>query len=272
MTDEPEDGGRALWARIGQLLAEGRSVAVATVVRTRGSVPRKAPARMVVHPDGQTEGTVGGGEMEARVVEEARSLLASPETTRTLQYTLSDPEQGDVGVCGGKVEIMVETVRPAPRLVVVGAGHVGREVTALARFMGLYVVLTDDRPELCSQHAAPGADQYVVCDMAEVPDRVAIDPDTFVVLTTRSVHVDLGGLPALLRCTPRYLGVIGSKRRWRTTAERLRAAGVAAEAIDRVTSPTGLELEAETPKEIALSILAEIVMLVRGGHGGPMSA
>ncbi|MEM6927426.1 MAG: XdhC family protein, partial [Myxococcota bacterium] len=165
----------------------------------------------------------------------------------------------------------VEAVRPTPRVVVVGAGHVGREVVALCHWMGLHTVLTDDRPDLCAAEAAPGADDYVVCPMAEVPDRIAIDGDTFVVLTTRSVHVDLGGLPSLLRCAPRYLGVIGSKRRWATTAARLREAGVPDASVARVTSPTGLELEAETPKEIALSIVSEIVMQLRGGTGGPMS-
>lgn len=271
MRDEPEDSGRALWSRIAEILSQGRTLAVATVVRTRGSVPRRAPARLLVHRDGATEGTVGGGEMEARVVEEARALMASNEATRLLCYTFVDPDRGDVGVCGGEVEIMVEAVRPAPRVVVIGAGHVGREVVALAHWMGLHVVLTDDRAELCTPEAAPGASDYVVCPMAEVPDRIVIDDQTFVVLTTRSVHVDLGGLPSLLRCTPRYLGVIGSKRRWRTTAERLREAGVADEAVARVTSPTGLELEAETPKEIALSIVSEIVMQLRGGTGAPMS-
>jgi len=271
MRDEPEDRGHALWSRVARLSGEGRTIAVATVVRTRGSVPRRAPARMLVHRDGTTEGTIGGGEMEARVVEEARTLLGSDDATRNLTYAFSDPERGDVGVCGGEVEVLIEAVRPSPRVIVIGAGHVGREVVALARFMGMQATLTDDRAELCTPEAAPGAHAYVVCDMAEVPDRLVIDRDTFVVLTTRSVHVDLGGLPALLRCEPRYLGVIGSRRRWRTTSARLAEAGVPAEAIARVTSPTGLELEAETPKEIALSIVAEIVMLLRGGTGAPMS-
>ncbi len=271
MRDEPGDDGRSLWAKVASSLEAGRTLAVATVVHTRGSVPRQAPARMLVHADGTTEGTVGGGEMEARVVAEAEDLLRSTDTTRTLRYTFVDPGRGDVGVCGGEVEIMVEAVRPATRVVVVGAGHVGREVVALCHWMGFETVLTDDRAEPCSPETAPGADRYVVCPMAEIPERVVIDGSTFVVLTTRSIHVDLGGLPSLLECVPRYLGVIGSKRRWRTTSERLRAAGVSDEAVARVTSPTGLELEAETPKEIALSIVAEIVMRLRGGTGGPMA-
>jgi len=271
MRDEPEDGSRSLWARVGELVNDGCTVAVATVIRTRGSVPRKAPARMIVLGDGRTEGTVGGGELEARVIDEARALLASPDETRLLQYAFSNPDRGDVGVCGGEVEIMVETVRPATRVVVVGAGHVGREVVALSRFMGFHTTITDDREDLCTPDATPGADVYVVCDMAEIPDQVRIDQATFVVLTTRSVHLDLGGLPSLLRCEPRYLGVIGSQRRWGTTAERLAQAGVPPDTIASITSPTGLDLEAESPKEIALSIVAEIVMILRGGTGNPMS-
>ncbi|MEN0062602.1 MAG: XdhC family protein [Myxococcota bacterium] len=262
---------RDVWQQVADLVAAGRPVAVATVVRTRGSVPRRPPARMLVHPDGTTAGSVGGGEMEAQVIAEAIALLNGHETTKTLQYAFSDPKRGDVGVCGGEVEVMVEAIRPAPRVVVIGAGHVGREVVALAHWLEFDVTLTDDRPELCTPDAAPGADAYVVCDMSEVPERIRIDNATFVVLTTRSVHVDLGGLPTLLTTKPRYLGLIGSRRRWRVTAGRLREAGISDAAIATVTSPVGLELEAETPKEIAMSILSEIVMQLRGGTGRPMT-
>lgn len=242
----------------------GRPVAVVTVVRTRGSVPRKAGAKMLVYSDGRFAGTVGGGSMEAQVLDAARALLASGGTSRFLTFSFRDPSAGDVGVCGGEMEVFVEAVRPVPQVVVIGGGHVGQAVVALARFLGLSVVVSDDRPEFCSPEAVPGADAYVPCSLRELPQHVPLHERSFVLLTTRGTDIDVDGLPVVLESKAAYIGVIGSVRRWATTAAALRERGVPEEQIARVQSPMGIELGAETPEEIALSILAEVVRQIRG--------
>ena len=240
------------------------------VVRSQGSTPRRAGSKMIVYPDGSITGTVGGGELENRVITEALQALADGNA-RMLEYNMSDPNQGDPGVCGGQVEVYVEPIEPQPKIVVIGAGHVGKAVAHLAHWLGYYVIVNDDRPDFCNPASTPGGDVYLPAPMSKLGEQLDIDRWTYLILTTRGVDVDVQGLPALLELSAAYIGVIGSQRRWLTTRKKLLDTGVPEEHLDRVRSPIGLELNAETPEEIAVSILAEIVMLHQGGDGRVMS-
>ena len=244
-------------------LEAGRPVALCTVVNTRGSVPRHAGSKMLVFRDGRTEGTVGGGEIENLVIEEARQALKDGQT-RFLNYDMIDIET-DPGVCGGTVTLFVEPYRRDPTVVVVGAGHVGQAVAHLAGWLGFRVVVSDDREELCKPEVAPGGDEYLPIPMQALPDAMEIDSQTYLVLVTRGVDVDAAGLPALLKTEAAYIGLIGSKRRWQHTREKLAEEGLPEEAIGRIKTPIGLDIHAETPEEIAVSILGEIIALRNEG-------
>jgi xanthine dehydrogenase accessory factor len=132
------------------------------------------------------------------------------------------------------------------------------------------VVLSDHRPEFCSPEAVPGADAYLLMPLAQLAREFQFTPETRIVLTTRNMQVDVEGLPPLLDVPHAYLGVIGSRRRWTAACAQMEAQGVAPEKLARVHAPVGLELNAETPEEIALSILAEVVMLRYRGTGVSM--
>jgi xanthine dehydrogenase accessory factor len=253
-----------LFERLNQTVDAGRPVALCTVVNTKGSVPRHAGAKMLVFADGEIDGTVGGGETENLVRDEALAALVDGRT-RYLHYELIDVEKGDPGVCGGTVDIFVEPYLRTPTVVVVGAGHVGRAVVHLAKWLGYRVVLSDDRAELCTPESNPGADQYLPVQMSDLPDAMEISPQTYFVLVTRGVDVDVEGLPTLLATDAPYIGLIGSKRRWAHCQEKLKEADVSDSLIDRIKSPIGLEIHAETPNEIAMSIMAEITNLRNGG-------
>ncbi len=260
-----------IYKAITELQEKNEAGAVCTVVRSRGSTPRHATSKMLVYPDGHIIGTVGGGELENRVIAEAQKAIQDGEP-RLLEYSMTDPQRGDPGVCGGQVEVFVEPILPKPVLVVVGSGHVGKAVAHLAKWLGFHVVVNDDRPEFCNPQAVPDADEYIPTGMTELPERMEITPWTYLVLTTRGANVDVEGLPALLETSAAYIGVIGSQRRWATARKQLQDKGVAEEKLKRVRSPIGLELNAETPEEIAVSILAEIIMLRQGGDGAVMSS
>jgi xanthine dehydrogenase accessory factor len=251
------------------LEAHNQPGALCVIVRSQGSTPRHTSSKMVVFADGAIIGTVGGGELENRVIGAALEAIADG-LPRLLSYTMSDPARGDPGVCGGQVEVYVEPVIPKPTLVVIGSGHVGKEVIFLAKWLGFYVVASDDRPEFCTPEFAPGADLYLPVPMAELPQKLTVTPWTYLVLTTRGANVDVDGLPALLDTPAAYIGVIGSQRRWATACKQMIERGVAADKLAWVHSPMGLELNVETPREIAVSILAEILMLLYGGSGEPM--
>jgi xanthine dehydrogenase accessory factor len=252
---------KTVYQAVAQAERDNQLAALCTVVRSQGSTPRRASSKMLVYPDGSLMGSVGGGEMESRVIDEARQAMQDGKP-RLVEYNMSDPSRGDPGVCGGQMEIFVEPLIPKPTLVLVGAGHVGRAVVHLASWLGFRVLVSDDRPEFCTPEAIPGADQYYLLPLAELAGRLTINPWTYFVLTTRGVDIDVPGLPSLLRSPAAYIGVIGSRRRWATTRQQLLDKGITEEALGRIRSPMGLDLHAETPEEIAVSIMAEIIQVM----------
>ncbi len=294
-----------LLQRLADSVKRGEAVASATVVDTSRSVPRRPGAKMLVFRDGSIAGTVGGGEMEARVVDEAVAAL-SDGRCRLLSYRLVDPDRGDPGVCGGDVQIFVEPHMPEGSVIVIGYGHVGRAVTELAQWLGFRVTACDDRPSITydsepdaeqdntkqdntkqgepdagktdlnktdveqgntdsdktgndTSKANKGPDELVVGSVDDLLAGRTLTADVSVVLVTRNIDVDTVALPALLATDAGYVGVMGSERRWATTRARLEADGVDPGALDRVHAPIGVELGAETPEEIALSIMAEVI-------------
>lgn len=260
----------SVYARLAALEAEGKQAVLVTVVAARGSVPRHEGSKMLVFPDGSTEGTIGGGDMEHRVIGEALAAL-SDGRLRVRDYVFQDPSKGDVGVCGGEIQVVIEPVQPRPGLLVIGAGHVGNAAAYLGKWLGFEVTVVDDRPEFVESDDVPEVDRVLTCAMKDITEHVEVHAQTYILLTTRGVDLDVEGLPKLLATPAAYIGVIGSRRRWETTVDQLRQAGVPEDQIQRVTSPMGLELNAETPEEIAVSVLGQVIMRRRGGSGESMA-
>jgi xanthine dehydrogenase accessory factor len=155
-------------------------------------------------------------------------------------------------------------------MVVIGGGHVGKAVAHLARWLGFQVAVSDDRPEFCTPEYNPDAQEFFPVPMVELPEHLSINPQTYLILTTRGAPVDIAGLPELLKTEAAYIGLIGSRRRWLTTKKGLIDLGISEETLNRIHSPIGIELNAETPEEIAVSIMAEIILLRNGGTGKSM--
>ncbi len=168
------------------------------------------------------------------------------------------------------MDILVEPVSPNAKLIVIGGGHVGKAIAHLAKFLGFRVAVSDDRADFCTPEANPDADEFYPVKMQDLVTATRIGTSTFIVLATRGSNVDVAGLGALLETPAAFIGVIGSKRRWAITKKGLQEQGVPLEKLEKVHSPLGLELNAETPEEIAVSIMAEIIMLRNGGTGQSM--
>lgn len=258
------DEGTTLLRELLKARESGQPLALATIVKARGSVPRHAGSKMLIYADGRLSGTIGGGEMEARVKDEALAALKDGRP-RLVPYSLVDPKRGDPGVCGGEVEIYVEPYRSPASVLVIGCGHVGQAVANLASWLGYQVAVHDDRSELLTQELIPEADFYLPGSIEEALSTFEVTNNTYVVVVTRNVLIDRQILPQLLSTPAPYIGVIGSRRRWTETTRLLREDGLSEDEIGRFHSPIGLELNAETPREIALSIMGEIIMFRRGG-------
>jgi len=243
-------------AELAAAIEEGRAVVLATVIRTERSVPRRPGSKMLVFADGTTAGTIGGGEMEHRVTVEAAEALADGRP-RLITYTLIDPGSGDAGVCGGEAEIYLEPFMPKPKLMIIGAGHVGRAVSDLAQWLDFQTVVWDDREAILND-----ADHVDVALTGSIVDALREHPLTAndsAVMVTRNVALDLEILPLLLETPVRYIGLMGSQRRWDTTYGTLIEQGISEDRFDRIHAPIGVEINAETPAEIAVSILAEVI-------------
>lgn len=259
----------SLYQSLAKIEARGDSAVVCTIIESSGSTPRHQDSRMIVFPDGHFTGSVGGGEVESRVLTEAKLVFAEGHS-RVLHYDLVDPGRGDPGVCGGSVTVYLEPILPKPCVVVIGGGHVGKAVAHLAKWLGFRVVVSDDRAELCTPEANPDADEFYAVSMEDLPKHLQINSQTYLVLTTRGMNVDVPGVPALLDTAAGYIGIIGSRRRWVLSKKGMIEAGVSPEKIESIHSPIGLEIGAETPEEIAVSIMAEIIMVRNGGSGKSM--
>lgn len=260
-----------IYNKIHDVIADGDSAALCTIIASSGSAPRHAGTKMLVLSDGSFIGTIGGGEIEDLVFQEAFDSLLTQQI-KVLKYSMVDPKRGDPGACGGTVEILVEPVLPNARLIVIGGGHVGKAIAHLGKFLGFRVAVSDDRAEFCTPEANPDADEFFPVAMNDLVDSTKITASTYLVLATRGSNVDVKGMAPLLDSPAAFIGVIGSKRRWLITKQGLLEQGVSPEKLEKVHSPLGLELNAETPEEIAVSIMAEIIMLRNKGTGQTMKA
>jgi len=243
-------------------LAADRPVVLATVVATKRSVPRHAGTKMLVFGDGSLLGTVGGGTMESRVIDEALIALRTG-TSKLLQYELLAPDRGDPGVCGGEVQIYLEPYMPPHTVLVVGAGHVGRAVVDLAHWLGYRTVVTDDREDRLDESVMPNADVLLNGPIGDVLGGYEVTSDTSIVVVSRDVDIDVAAITAVVDSPARYLGVMGSTRRWKIVRDQLLDSGIDEKALDRVQVPIGSELGAETVEEIAVSIMSEVIRSVR---------
>jgi len=246
-----------------ETLNNGQTVALATIVRAHGSTPRATGTKMLIYPTGRIVGTIGGGEMENRVVVEAMAALAR-ERPRLMHYKLQEIESGDPGVCGGENDIFIDVMTSKKRLLIVGAGHLGQKVGGLGAFLDMDVIVFDDRSDYANKKRFPHAQQIIVGHVGEELKRFSITPWCYVVIATRGHELNTIALAAVIDSPARYIGMIGSKRKRERIYGELGAQGIKKELIERVHAPIGLAIGAETPEEIAVSIMAEIIAFERG--------
>jgi xanthine dehydrogenase accessory factor len=258
-----------MFNKIQAALAHGEPVALVTVVRTHGAAPCGPGAKLLVRADGALSGTLGGASTDARISADALQALESGEPAM-LTYHL-DPDSGEsVGSCGATLEVFIEPLRPEPRLLVAGSGYVAQALARLAVPLGWRVTLLDDRTEFVRAATLPEGVETLIGEMTEHLIERRPDPMTAVVIVTRGHRADQEVLRAALDTTAGYVGMIGSMSKVRAIFRNLLRDGMTEESLARVHAPIGLDLRAETPDEIALSIAAELLLWRRGGTGQPL--
>lgn len=215
---------------------------------------------MLVRGDGSCLGSVGGGRVEKESVQAAMAAFAD-ETPRMLEYLLTE-ENGFA--CGGSMSIYIDPQGHRPLLVMFGAGHVGREVTALAHGCGFRVTVVDDRPECATDALLPGADQVICLPIREAFGQLALGADDSVIIATPGHHGDFDAVRGGLATRAGFIGLLGSRRKREVLLQQLEEEGFDADQRARVVTPVGLDIGAQTPEEIAVSIVAQLIARRRG--------
>jgi xanthine dehydrogenase accessory factor len=238
-----------------------------TIAATRGSVPRAAGSKMLVYADGTSSGTIGGGKFESLVADEAGQVIREKKPLLKT-YPLHEGSPDSFGaICGGEVTVLIEPQILSEAIFLVGGGHCAQAIARLAVQCGLFATIIDDRAEVMTDLPSQ---VYVVRD---------VDPGKFIrerkwksdeaiVMVSRNHEIDREALAAALEITGAgYVGMIGSTRKVQCVFDQLRERGITPEALAQVYAPLGLDIGADAPAEIAISVLAEILAVLRRRSG-----
>ena len=235
-------------------------IAIATIVSAKGSTPRTAGAKMLIFPDGSFRHTVGGGVFESMVISDAAGVL-NDGTTIIKTYSFNEQGKYATGaVCGGTVEVMIEMITNAPHLLIIGGGHVGQALAKAAIALDFNITIVDDRKEYTE---APDKETkikkiHTPSDYSGIPE---ITENTYVCLVSKGYPTDEAALRRVITSPAKYIGMIGSKKKIQTVYRNMQTDGINPSLFDRVHAPIGLNIGADSPEEIAISILAEIISL-----------
>ncbi len=243
-----------------EALERGEAFALVSVIEAEGSSPGKPGHKMLLYGDGRQEGTIGGGQLELKVKEEALSMIRRG-SGGLLSYSFEPGAHDSIGLmCGGRATLAVEVMAPPARILLCGGGHVAQAVARLCREVEFAYAVVDPREEIVSAERFPDA----AARMAQSPDAFISDGGLHgfdhVIVLTHEHALDRKVMLAIAQTDfAGYLGLIGSRRKWGKIREALSEAGSTPEWIARVHCPVGLAIGAHTPAEIALSIVAEII-------------
>src|SRR5574341_2423817 len=233
-------------------LADETLCAVATIV----SGAENVGAKMLIYPDGRASGDLGNVELNPQVVRDAQRLMQLEKSENRVY---------------GRAEIFIYVFSPKPKLIIFGGVHIAIPLTQFAHALGFRVTIVDGRSRFATRERFPTADEIIVAWPDEALAQITIDSSTFVAILTHDPKFDIPALKALSTTNPRYIGSMGSRETRKQHFAELRAAGVSDEFLSRVHGPIGLDLGAQTPEEMALAVIAEIVAVRYGREGGFLS-
>jgi len=245
--------------------------ALITIAATRGSVPRAAGSKMLVYQDGAISGTIGGGKFEALVIDEAKQQMrAKKPLLKTYPLHQASPESFGA-ICGGEVTVLIEPQILSEAIFLIGGGHCAQAIARLAVDCGLFITVVDDRADLISSLPAQVATVTDVGPANFIAGR-AWQNDEALVIVSRNYEIDREALAAALGIKGAgYIGMIGSDRKVQQVFEQLQERGVSKEDLQRVYAPLGLDIGADSPAEIAVSVIAEILTVLRKRTGKHLS-
>ncbi len=246
-----------------QARRDGRAAVVVTVIGNTSELDIHPSQRMLVGEYGIEFGNFGPV-VNDRLVHDARRAIEE-RRPRLRSYTVTQQSCLPARAQSGNLDIYFDLLARTPRLIVAGGGHIAQPLASIAKVLEFEVVVVDDRPEYANPSRFPGADSVLCGNYPETLSALEIDRDTYVVLVTRGHVHDSAALRAIIHCPAAYIGMIGSRKRVRTVLDTLSDEGFSRERLSTVYAPIGLDIGSTTPAEIAVAIVAEMIMVQRGG-------
>ena len=245
---------------------KGQNYAFATIIEaTLKGTPRKQGAKMIVFDDGTSYGTIGGGRNEkAAIAQCLQAIQKQKPATVTYNYFGREGES----VCGGQMQVFIEPFAPKDHLIICGAGHIALPLSAMGKILGFKVTVIDDRKAFANKSRFPHVDKIILGDHAGELAKLSIEPNTYVTIVTQGNEYDFECLKIVIKSSASYIGVISSKPKRVKFFGRLKKAGIEEKYLKRVHIPMGLDIGSQTPEEIAISIMAEIVAVKNKNYIG----
>ena len=251
-----------IYRELVNVTSKGERAVLATVISSRGSAPREAGAKMLIKKDGTFIGSVGGGGVEHQIQKKAIEVMNSGES-QIVHFDLSGRGREAAMICGGQMDVFLEPILSQETLYLFGAGHISQSTAAMAKMLGFQVVVIDPRPEYNNIDRFPNADSLIAEEYDSAFSKLNVDDDSYIIIYTPGHVLDEQCLEFAVSTKARYIGMIGSKKKVIDVKKRLLQKGVSPQLLDKVCAPIGIGIGAETPEEIAISILAEIIKVKR---------
>lgn len=249
---------------INTAVSNGHAVAMSIITKACGSSPRGEGTIMGVLSDGSIIGTIGGGALENALIKASVEAINNKKDTY-FTHSLTETNKDLNMACGGLVEGYIKVIKPKKQLLIIGGGHISKELHYFGAMMDYSVVIFEDREEYCSKDRFPMADKLILGDIKEKLESYSIDESCSIVIVTRGHVLDEVALQCALLTKAAYIGMIGSRKKVLSTMKSLRNKGYAEELLSKVYAPIGLDLGGGTPKDIALGIIAEILLVNNNG-------
>ncbi len=250
-----------IYQELVNITANGGRAILATVVSSEGSAPRNAGAKMIIREDGSSIGSVGGGRVEHQVQGKAIELMNSNES-QLVHFDLSGKVKGGM-ICGGQMDVFLEPIVSQETLYIFGAGHISQSTVTIAKMLGFRVMVIDPRSEYNNIERFPDAASLIVEPFADAFSKLSVDKESYIVICTTGHKSDEPCVQFAVGTEAKYVGMMGSRKKVKEVKEHLMQKGVSQQQLDRLHAPIGLAIGAETPQEIAMSIMSEIIKVRR---------
>ncbi len=253
-----------LFGEAAKLLRSGETIALCIIVNKVGSGPRGVGAKMIVYGDGKSIGSIGGGKFERILIERALEAIKNGHS-KLVEFSLGSGSGIETGlICGGNLKVLIDVIKPNPRLIIVGSGSIAKPLAEVACIAGFEVIVVDDNEKTATHDRFPMASRLIVKPLVKALSELELRGSDFIAIVHGDVKIEYAVLKELLRRKPRYIGLLGSKRKVAEFRRRLKIEGFNEDDLSILHAPIGIDINAETPGEIAVSIVAELIKILRG--------